>query len=133
MKTITRKPWLMFGVLAATLGGAFLGGCTPAEQKQAANTTERGLNEAGEVATNAIDTTTRVVSDVSITGTVKGKILATKGLPASTIDVTTKNNIVTLNGRVQTAAQKNQVERLAQNTPGVTKVVNKLAVQKQNA
>jgi hyperosmotically inducible protein len=130
MQTPTDKLWLLSGVLAVALGGAFLGGCTPAEQQQAADKTENGLNEAGRAATNALDQTTRVVSDVSITGTIKGKMLATKGLPTDTIDVTTKNNIVTLTGRVQTAQQKQLAGQVAQNTPGAQKVVNQLAVQK---
>jgi hyperosmotically inducible protein len=130
MKTTACKPWLLLGVLAAALGGPLLGGCTPTEQQKAADKTERGLNEAGQVATNALDQTTRVVSDVSITGTIKSKMLATKGLPTSTIDVTTKNNVVTLTGRVQTAQQKQLAGQVAQNTPGAQKVVNQLAVQK---
>ncbi len=130
MKNHPRTSCRFLGVLAVALGGAFLGGCTPAEQQQAVNTTEKGLNKAGNVATKAVDKTTRVVSDVSISGTIKAKILATKGLPASTIDVTTKNGIVTLNGRVQKAQQKQLAGQVAQHSPGVTKVVNQLAVQK---
>jgi osmotically-inducible protein OsmY len=117
-------------LLVAVLTTVVLSGCTQAEQQQAANKTERGLNEAGEVATNAVDQTTRVVSDVSITATIKGKMLATKGLPASTIDVTTKNNVVTLAGSVQTAQQKQLATQVAQHSPGVNKVVNQLAVKK---
>ncbi|HEX8235980.1 MAG TPA: BON domain-containing protein [Abditibacteriaceae bacterium] len=119
-----------FAVLACVLFGGFLSGCTQAEQQTAAATTEKGLNEAGQAAANALDQTTRVVSDVSITGTIKGKILATKSLPASTIDVTTKNNIVTLTGSVQTAQQKQLAGEVAQNSPGVKKIINQLKVQK---
>jgi osmotically-inducible protein OsmY len=129
MKTITRKPWLLLGVLAAAFGGTLLGGCTQAEQQEAVNDTEKGLSQAGQVATNVVDKTTHVVNDASITGTIKSKMIATKGLPTSTIDVTTKRNIVTLTGRVQTAQQKQLAGQVAQNTPGVEKVVNQLAVQ----
>jgi osmotically-inducible protein OsmY len=122
--------WTIQALLVIALTTGALTGCTQVEQQQAANTTERGLNEAGEVATNAIDKTTRVVSDVSITATIKGKMLATKGLPASTIDVTTKNNVVTLAGSVQTAQQKQLATQVAQHSPGVNKVVNQLAVKK---
>ena len=124
-----RISWIIQSLFVAILTTAVLTGCTQAEQQQAANTTERGLNEAGEVATNAIDKTTRVVSDVSITATIKGKMLATKGLPTGTIDVTTKNNVVTLAGSVQTAQQKQLAGQVAQHSPGVKQVVNKLAIK----
>lgn len=114
----------------ALLCGMWLAGCTQQEQKQAADTTERGLNKVGNVATKVVDKTTRVISDASITGTIKTKILATKALPASTIDVNTKNNIVTLNSSVQSVAQRNLAIRLAKETPGANKVVNRLGIKK---
>ncbi len=110
--------------------GVLLAGCTQQEQKQSADTAERGLNKIGNVATKAVDKTTRVISDVSITGTIKAKILATKALPAATIDVNTKNNVVTLNGSVQSASQRNLAIRLAKESPGANKVVNQLVIKK---
>jgi osmotically-inducible protein OsmY len=66
------------------------------------------------VATNVVDKTTRVISDVSITGAVKAKILATKSLTGTAIDVTTRKGVVTLAGTVKNAAQKSAATRLAQ-------------------
>jgi osmotically-inducible protein OsmY len=108
----------------------FATGCTHQEQQQVANTTVTALDKAGNAATNALDTTADVISDVSITGTVKTKIVSTKSLPAGKIDVSTKDNIVALDGTVQNAAQKNLAGQLARDTPGVKGVTNRLIISK---
>ncbi len=105
-------------------------GCTQQEQKKAADTAEKGLDKAGGVATKAVDKTSDVVSNASTTGIIKSRILATKGLPAANIDVTTKNGVVTLQGTVRSRAQKVQVTQIAQSSPGVKRVLNRLAIKK---
>lgn len=126
MKPKMRRMWWLGGILSAML----LAGCTQAEQKKAADTAEKGLDKAGEVATKAVDKTSDVVSNAGTTGAIKSRILATKGLPASTIDVDTVSGVVTLRGTVRSRAQKIQVTRIAQSSPGVKRVVNRLAVKK---
>lgn len=105
-------------------------GCTQQEQKKAADTAEKGLDKAGGVAAKAVDKTGDVVSNASTTGLIKSRILATKGLPAASIDVTTKDGVVTLQGTVRSRAQKVQVTQIAQSSPGVKRVLNRLAIKK---
>ena len=132
-----RIRWISGLLLAAAL----VSGCSRGEQQQAEDTTERALKDAGKTATKAlenagnaaakaVDTTKDLASNASITGSVKSKLTATKDMPVSQIDVTTKDGVTTLSGQVNSAAQKAQAESLAKSTPGVKKVVNKLTVAK---
>jgi hyperosmotically inducible protein len=117
-------------LLLALLAVAGATGCTPREQQRAVDTAEKTLDKAGNAATKALDKTTDVVSDVSVTGAIKARYAATRGVPATAIDVTTKNNVVTLTGKVQNAAQRNEAIRIAKATPGAKQVINKLTVGK---
>jgi hyperosmotically inducible periplasmic protein len=132
-----RTQWTSGAILVAML----LAGCSPREQQQATDTTEKALKDAGNTATKALekagkvavkamDTTKDLASNASITGTVKSKLTATTGMPVSQIDVTTKDGVTILSGQVYSSAQKAQAESLTKNTPGVKKVVNKLTVGK---
>lgn len=105
-------------------------GCSPQEQKEAANSAEKGLDNAGNAVSKGLDRAADVISDASLTGTVKTKLAATKGISATDIDVTTVNNVVTLQGKVPTAAAKNLAGQLAKDTPNVKGVNNKLVVGK---
>jgi len=82
------------------------------------------------MATAAIlaQSTTQVLSDAEITSSVKTKLLADTTVGGLKIDVDTKDGVVTLTGPVSTSAERAQAIRLATNTGGVKKVVNKLVV-----
>jgi hypothetical protein len=67
-------------------------------------------------------------SDPAITTAVKGKLAADERTSAMKIDVDTNQRVVTLNGTVQSAAEKAAAEQIAKNTEGVTNVVNNLTV-----
>jgi hypothetical protein len=67
-------------------------------------------------------------NDPGITTAVKSKLAADGRTSAMKIDVDTSNKIVTLNGTVQTEAEKAAAEQVAKSTDGVTSVVNKLTV-----
>ena len=126
-----RNTAFFFRVLPASCAlCGFLPGCTPTEQQRAANTAEKSLDTAGDVAAKTLDKTTRVVSDVSITGTIKARYAATKGVPAASIDVTTKNGVVTLAGKVPSAYARSLAVQIAESSPGVKNVNNKIAVGK---
>ncbi|MFC0398718.1 BON domain-containing protein [Paraburkholderia rhizosphaerae] len=51
-----------------------------------------------------------------------------KAIDAGDISISAKSGVVTLYGTVKDASQVNQVAEIARNVPGVTSVVNKLAV-----
>ena len=67
-------------------------------------------------------------NDPGITTAVKTKLAADERTSAMKIDVDTKERVVTLNGTVQSAAEKAAAEQVAKSTEGVTSVVNQLTV-----
>src|SRR5687767_8492788 len=71
------------------------------------------------------------VDDATITAAVKSKLVADKASNLTKVDVDTNRGTVYLNGSVETADQKAQVERLAWQAKGVKAVVNNLQVQKR--
>jgi hyperosmotically inducible protein len=67
-------------------------------------------------------------SDSAITTELKGKFLAEKGLDSMDIKVVTNKGVVTLRGQVVRESQSDTAERIARETKGVRKVVNKISV-----
>ena len=67
-------------------------------------------------------------NDPGITTAVKSKLAADERTSAMKIDVDTNQKVVTLNGTVQTDAEKAAAEQIAKSTEGVTSVVNRLSV-----
>ena len=68
------------------------------------------------------------VNDAGVTTKVKSKLAADGETSAMKIDVDTAGGVVTLSGKVATAAEKSKAEQIARNTEGVTQVVNNIAV-----
>jgi hyperosmotically inducible periplasmic protein len=71
----------------------------------------------------------RNVDDASITASVKSKLATDKVSSLTRIDVDTNNGVVSLNGVVESSAQKARAQELASQISGVSKVVNNLQVQ----
>jgi len=69
------------------------------------------------------------VDDAWIHTKITTKLLSDKDTPARKINVDVMNNVVTLRGKVQTAAAKIEAERIAKETDGVKRVVNLLTVE----
>jgi hyperosmotically inducible protein len=67
-------------------------------------------------------------SDPGITTSVKSKLAADDTVKAYQIDVDTKDRVVTLTGKVGTAAAKEQAVQIARGTEGVREVVDNLTV-----
>lgn len=72
-----------------------------------------------------------VLNDAGITARVKAKLLADPEVAGFHIDVDTLDGRVTLNGRVASADQKAEAEKLARHTDGVVEVVNLIQVAGQ--
>jgi hyperosmotically inducible protein len=72
----------------------------------------------------------QVVSDASITATVKSKLLWSKHAQGLSANVETKSGEVTLDGTADSDASKEMAGLLASNTHGVNSVQNKLKVEK---
>jgi osmotically-inducible protein OsmY len=72
------------------------------------------------------------VDDTTITASVKAKLVGDKTANLTRIEVDTTNQVVTLNGIVESADQKVKAEQLARQVGGVKSVKNNLQVQKQS-
>jgi hyperosmotically inducible protein len=72
------------------------------------------------------------VDDTAITTSVKAKLTAEKAANFTRIDVDTTNQVVTLNGIVESADQKARAEQLARQVGGVKSVKNNLQIQKRS-
>ena len=68
------------------------------------------------------------VDDASVTARVKAKIAASSQLNPFNIQVNTVDGVVSLTGRVNDQAEKDEAERLARETEGVRRVRNLLEV-----
>jgi hyperosmotically inducible periplasmic protein len=94
---------------------------------------DAALNRARDAAASATDTVGTAgsaVGDAALTAKVKTKFLADTSISGLKIDVDTKNDVVTLNGTVPTAAEKRRAVEVARATDGVKSVVDNLKVGK---
>ena len=72
------------------------------------------------------------VDDSTITASVKAKLVGDKAANLTRIEVDTTNQVVTLNGIVESADQKAKAEQLTREVGGVKSVKNNLQVQKKS-
>jgi hyperosmotically inducible periplasmic protein len=72
------------------------------------------------------------VDDRTITASVKAKLVADKAANLTRVDVDTTQQVVSLNGIVESRAQKARAEELASQVSGVRRVNNNLQVQARN-
>jgi hyperosmotically inducible protein len=84
--------------------------------------------EIGETVAAGAEQAQRAAADGSITAKIKAKMALDDTVAAANIDVDTDGSIVTLSGRVRTAAERERAVRLARETDGVSSVVDRLAV-----
>ena len=68
------------------------------------------------------------MSDSAITTSIKTKMIGDADVKAHNIDVNTEEGVVYLMGRVATAGEKAEAERIARSCDGVLDVVNNLKV-----
>ncbi|NGZ94532.1 MAG: hypothetical protein CV089_00100 [Nitrospira sp. WS110] len=74
-------------------------------------------------------TASRTMSDAGLTASVQAKLTADRVSNFSRIDVDTERGIVTLNGVVQTAQERERAERLAKEVAGIRGLNNNLQIQ----
>jgi osmotically-inducible protein OsmY len=89
--------------------------------KDAAKTT-------AEKASDAASDIKSAVAEGTLTTKIKAKMALDDLVKASTISVETTGTVVTLTGRVRSTAERDRAVRIAQETDGVTKVVEKLQI-----
>jgi len=68
------------------------------------------------------------IDDVMISSKVKSKLMANSEIKSGDIDVSSSQGVVTLIGRVSSQTIKDEAERIARGTKGVTDVNNELTV-----
>jgi osmotically-inducible protein OsmY len=91
----------------------------PNADKTVTDRIKSGMNKTGEA-----------ITDSWITTKVKWFLAKDEGLGTTTsIDVTTKDHIVTLKGTVKSAADKTRAVELANKTDGVKRVVDELTIK----
>ena len=71
----------------------------------------------------------KAVTDGSITTAVKTRLMKDKVARGTSIDVDTKDGVVTISGTVPTAADKTRIGKLVRHTTGVKSVENNLTVK----
>ena len=98
--------------------------------RAAAEKTDAKIDDAQKKAADKADKAGESVEDAALTAKVKTKFLADTKISGLKIDVDTHNNVVTLSGKVPTAAERTHAVAVAKDTDGVKSVVNKLTVGK---
>ena len=93
------------------------------DAKEAVKTTaEKASDAASKIGT--------AVAEGTLTTKIKAKMALDDLVKASAISVETTGSVVTLTGRVSSMAERERAVRIAQETDGVTKVVDKLQLAK---
>jgi osmotically-inducible protein OsmY len=82
------------------------------------------IEKVGDAAENA----GQALRDAEITASVKTALIDADNVNADSIDVDTKDNVVTLSGTVGSEAEREEAERIAREREGVEEVVNDLRV-----
>lgn len=130
---------LLTGVLAA--GGAYLAGWWSG--RDVLDTGSRAVATTGvdtvrarqigeqvkERTSEAAQQTRRALNDGGLTAKIKAKMALDDTVKALDLDVDTAATVVTVSGRVRTNAERDRALRLAWETDGVTKVVDRIQVQ----
>ena len=84
--------------------------------------------DVGERVATGVDQAQRGLAEAGLTGKIKAKMALDDIVKARSIDVDTAGTVVTLTGRVWSEAERMRAVQLAQETEGVTSVVDRLTV-----
>jgi osmotically-inducible protein OsmY len=94
-----------------------------------ADYTEDLAREEGRKATSTGDKIGSSIDDAWIHSKISSKLFADKDTPSRKINVDVNDNVVTLRGEVESQTSKMEAERIAKETEGVKRVVNRLIVK----
>jgi len=98
------------------------------EANKAGEKIGREAGKAGEKVSHEASNAGQHIEDAWITAKIQSKYFANSDIKSRKVDVDTQNGVVTLNGAVGTPAARDLAMNLAQETDGVTKVVNNLKI-----
>ena len=91
---------------------------------------ERGA-EVGEKVAEAAAKVKETAGEATLTSKIKAKMVLDDHIKSRSIDVTTDDATVTLSGTVRSVDEHDRAVRLARETAGVTTVVDRLRVEKE--
>ena len=140
MRTLRFIVLSLLVVVVAVVGYSYLSGGAwlrfpRAEQPVAIGTAdsvetarERGA-EVGEKVAIAAAKVKETAGEAALTSKIKAKMVLDDNIRARAIDVTTNDAIVTLSGTVPSVDEHDRAVRLARETAGVTRVVDRLRVE----
>jgi osmotically-inducible protein OsmY len=86
--------------------------------------------EVKERTSDAAQSTRRAISESSLTAKIKAKMALDDRVKARGLNVDTEGSVVTVSGTVHSDAERQRALRLARETDGVTKVVDRIEVQR---
>jgi hypothetical protein len=134
---------LVVVVVLLAAGGAFFLGYRPADYRAALSrgvgTSGRGIDpeaarergaEIGERVATTANRLGDAISDGAITAKIKSKMALDDTIKSRDIRVSTSDAVVTLTGRVASAAERDRAVQLARETDGVKSVTSQLQVAK---
>ena len=84
--------------------------------------------KVGEKTAEVANEAGAALAEGALTAKIKSKMALDDLVQARTIDVTTSGHVVTLGGTVRSAAERERALRIANETAGVTQVVDRLRV-----
>jgi osmotically-inducible protein OsmY len=103
-------------------------GRTPIEADSARGGISDAVKTTADKAGEAASKLESAVAEGALTAKIKAKMALDDLVKARSIGVETSGTVVTLTGRVSSAAERDRAVRLAQETASVTRVVNRLDV-----
>ena len=99
--------------------------------------TNAAKREAAKIAGKAVDTASEAkehfggtVAEAALTAKIKSKMALDDHVKARTINVDTSGSVATLSGVVASKDERKRAVQLARDTDGITRVVDKLEVEK---
>ena len=123
-----RTPTYLALIAAGTV--LFAAGCDQRNPTTSSTTsTTPSTASATDRMANAADKAGAKIDDAAITTKVKAALMAEPGLRSLEINVDTRDNVVTLNGTVDSQEKKQRAMQLAQGVEGVKSVSDNLVVK----
>jgi hyperosmotically inducible protein len=127
---LTRLPWLAIMLVAGSMLAANGAGAAGETESSPAESTGRNVRDKGDTTLTPEDQLQNE-GDLRITADVRKAITGDESLSvnAHNVKVITRNGMVTLRGPVNSEAEKNKLQDIAQKTPGVNQVDNQVEVR----
>ena len=96
-------------------------------KREAAKLAEKAVDTGKEAASHLGDT----VSEAAVTAKIKSKMALDDHVKARSINVDTSGSVATLSGVVASADERKRAVQLARDTDGITRVVDKLEIERR--